>query len=105
MFWQDDCVVLHLCINTSPSVVQRNAPLMCYCVDEFILSTAKETRQQRAQEGNLSKWSRSTEKSVWSFPYRDCTHMDRQTRLFTVPLPPFPTAIQQWVEDKMTRVP
>ena len=39
------------------------------------------------------------------FPYRDCTHTDRQTRLFTVPLPPFPTAIQQWIEDKMTRAP
>lgn len=31
--------------------------------------------------------------------------MDRQTRLFTVLLLPFPTAIQQWMEDKMTRVP
>lgn len=39
------------------------------------------------------------------FPYRGCTHMDRQTRLFAVPLPPIQTAIQQCVEDNMTRVP
>lgn len=109
VFWQGDCVVLNSCINTSLHVVHRKSPLACCSLMSswvYVLPTAKETRQQYKQEGNVSHWSRSTEKKRFDpFLYRDCAHTDRQTRLLTVRLPPFPTAIQQRIENKMTRVP